>query len=225
MAASSQAPSSPVIRWWAVAASSFKERDLLMQWLTEPSTSHPEMVRITTAASEELRHIPGVRNFGAHIGQVRIADEVVGVWFGENTVSVFEREEGETFGPELLLRGVPWRGNPMLMTKTTLPSLYLRFGKGPGRNGGRFAAGQEGDKRRRPSRRAVVCTSGSMIMQNGRRAVAGGPRSTVVARQQLPPWPANLAGTGAGRELGRPPGPLRRVRTPWARGRCRPKAV
>jgi hypothetical protein len=60
----------------------------LVRWLTEPSTSHPEMVRITTAASKELRDIPGVRNFGAHIGQVRIADEVVGVWFGENTVSV-----------------------------------------------------------------------------------------------------------------------------------------
>jgi CzcA family heavy metal efflux pump len=67
---------------------SFKERDFLMHWLTTPSTSHPEMVRITTAASKELRGIPGVRNFGAHIGQAMAADEVVGMYFGENWISV-----------------------------------------------------------------------------------------------------------------------------------------
>jgi CzcA family heavy metal efflux pump len=66
----------------------FKERDFLMHWLTKPGTSHPEMVRITTAASRELRQVPGVRNFGAHIGQAVFADEVVGVDFGENWVSV-----------------------------------------------------------------------------------------------------------------------------------------
>jgi Cu/Ag efflux pump CusA len=67
---------------------SFKERDFLMHWVTDPSTSHPEMVRITTRASKELRSIPGVRNFGAHIGQAFAADEVVGVNFGENWISV-----------------------------------------------------------------------------------------------------------------------------------------
>ena len=67
---------------------SFKERDFLMHWLTKPGTSHPEMVRITTQASRELRQVPGVRNFGAHIGQASFADEVVGVDFGENWVSV-----------------------------------------------------------------------------------------------------------------------------------------
>jgi CzcA family heavy metal efflux pump len=67
---------------------SFKEQDFLMHWLTKPGTSHPEMVRITTRASEELRSIPGVRNFGAHIGQALLADEVVGVDFGENWISV-----------------------------------------------------------------------------------------------------------------------------------------
>jgi CzcA family heavy metal efflux pump len=66
----------------------FKERDFLMHWLTKPGTSHPEMVRITTRASEELRDIPGVRNFGAHIGQALNADEVVGIDFGENWISV-----------------------------------------------------------------------------------------------------------------------------------------
>jgi len=66
----------------------FKERDFLMHWVTAPGTSHPEEVRITTAASKELRAIPGVRNFGAHIGQALLADEVYGVHFGENWISV-----------------------------------------------------------------------------------------------------------------------------------------
>lgn len=67
---------------------SFKERDFLMHWVTEPSTSRPEETRITVQASKELRAIPGVRNFGAHIGQALLADEVVGVNFGENWISV-----------------------------------------------------------------------------------------------------------------------------------------
>lgn len=67
---------------------SFKERDFLMHWLTPPGSSHAEEVRITTQSSRELRSIPGVRNFGAHIGQAFLADEVVGIYFGENWISV-----------------------------------------------------------------------------------------------------------------------------------------
>ncbi len=67
---------------------SFKERDFLMHWLTKPGTSHPEMYRITVEASKELRSIPGVRNFGAHIGRALVADEPVGMNFTENWVSV-----------------------------------------------------------------------------------------------------------------------------------------
>jgi CzcA family heavy metal efflux pump len=67
---------------------SFKERDFLMHWLTKPGTSWPEMNRITIQGSKELRSIPGVRNFGAHIGQALIMDEVVGMYFGENWISV-----------------------------------------------------------------------------------------------------------------------------------------
>jgi CzcA family heavy metal efflux pump len=66
----------------------FKERDFLMHWLTKPGTSWPEMNRITIQGSKELRQIPGVRNFGAHIGQALIMDEVVGMYFGENWISV-----------------------------------------------------------------------------------------------------------------------------------------
>ncbi|MDQ3166610.1 MAG: efflux RND transporter permease subunit [Actinomycetota bacterium] len=67
---------------------SFKETDFLMHWVTDPSTSQPEETRVTTLASKELRAIPGVRNFGAHIGQALLADEVVGVNFGENWISI-----------------------------------------------------------------------------------------------------------------------------------------
>jgi Cu/Ag efflux pump CusA len=66
----------------------FKERDFLMHWVSKPGTSHDEEVRIVTRASRELRQIPGVRNFGSHIGQAFLADEIAGVNFGENWISV-----------------------------------------------------------------------------------------------------------------------------------------
>jgi CzcA family heavy metal efflux pump len=67
---------------------SFKERDFLMHWVTKPGTSWPEMNRITIQGSKELRSIEGVQNFGAHIGQAFYMDEVVGINFGENWISV-----------------------------------------------------------------------------------------------------------------------------------------
>ena len=66
----------------------FKERDFLMHWITKPGTSLQEEVRITTLSAEGLGAIPGVRNFGAHIGQASNADEVVGPEFGENWISI-----------------------------------------------------------------------------------------------------------------------------------------
>jgi len=66
----------------------FKERDFLMHWVTEPSTSAEEEVRISTRACIELRTIPGVQNCGSHIGQAFLADEVYGIYFGENWISV-----------------------------------------------------------------------------------------------------------------------------------------
>ncbi len=66
----------------------FKERDFLMHWLTKPGTSLDEEVRISEAAYDDLIKIPGVRNFGSHIGQAMQADEVYGVDFGENWISV-----------------------------------------------------------------------------------------------------------------------------------------
>ena len=68
----------------------FKERDFLMHWLTQPGTSVTEETRVSVLACQDLRQIPGVRNCGSHIGQALLADEVYGVDFGENWISVSE---------------------------------------------------------------------------------------------------------------------------------------
>jgi Cu/Ag efflux pump CusA len=46
------------------------------------------MERTTTEVRQALREIPGVRNFGAHIGQAFLGEEVAGVNLGENWVSI-----------------------------------------------------------------------------------------------------------------------------------------
>lgn len=66
----------------------FKERDFLMHWVTQPGTSAAEEVRISQRACQELLAIEGVRNCGSHIGQAYNGDEVYGVNFGENWISV-----------------------------------------------------------------------------------------------------------------------------------------
>jgi CzcA family heavy metal efflux pump len=66
----------------------FKERDFLMHWITKPGTSVAEESRMAVRASRELRAIPGVRNFGSHIGQALLGDEPNGVNFGENWISI-----------------------------------------------------------------------------------------------------------------------------------------
>ena len=66
----------------------FKERDVLMHWVTTPGTSLPEMVRVTTRVANEILQIPGVKHTGAHIGQALIMEEVAGSNFGENWISV-----------------------------------------------------------------------------------------------------------------------------------------
>jgi CzcA family heavy metal efflux pump len=66
----------------------FKERDFLMHWLTQPGTSVTEETRVSISACKDLKEIEGVRNCGSHIGQAFLADEVYGVDFGENWISV-----------------------------------------------------------------------------------------------------------------------------------------
>jgi Cu/Ag efflux pump CusA len=66
----------------------FQETDFLMHWVEKPGASLESMVRITEGASRELRAIPGVQNFGSHIGRAEVADEVVGPNFTELWISV-----------------------------------------------------------------------------------------------------------------------------------------
>src|SRR5262245_43702375 len=66
----------------------FQETDFLMHWVEKPSASLDSMVRITKQAAGELRAIPGVRNFGSHIGRAEVADEVYGPNFTELWISV-----------------------------------------------------------------------------------------------------------------------------------------
>src|SRR5207237_8616082 len=66
----------------------FKEDEFLSHWLTKPGTSLTEQRRITEAVSREIRAIPGVRDFGSHIGQAFSADEPNGVDFAAYWVSI-----------------------------------------------------------------------------------------------------------------------------------------
>ena len=66
----------------------FQEYDFLMHWVGKPGTSLEAMRRITMRASQELRSLDGVRNFGAHIGRAEVADEVVGPEFTELWISL-----------------------------------------------------------------------------------------------------------------------------------------
>ena len=69
----------------------FQEYDFLMHWVEKPGTSLDAMRRITVRASEDLLAVPGVRNFGSHIGRAEVADEVVGPNFTELWISVDEK--------------------------------------------------------------------------------------------------------------------------------------
>jgi len=66
----------------------FKETDFLMHWVGKPGTSLDAMTRSVMTVSKELRSIPGVRNFGSHIGRAEVADEVVGPNFTELWISI-----------------------------------------------------------------------------------------------------------------------------------------
>jgi CzcA family heavy metal efflux pump len=66
----------------------FRETDFLMHFVEKPGVGIDAMDRITIRASKELRAIPGVRNFGAHIGRAEAADEVVGPNFTELWISL-----------------------------------------------------------------------------------------------------------------------------------------
>ena len=69
----------------------FQETDFLMHFVEKPGTTIAAMDRITILASRELRAIPGVRNFGSHIGRAEVGDEVYGPNFTELWISIDDR--------------------------------------------------------------------------------------------------------------------------------------
>lgn len=67
---------------------SFKERHLRVDWAGAPGTSHPEMVRIMTLASRELRAVPGVRGAFLHVGRAVTGDQIVDVNAGQLWITI-----------------------------------------------------------------------------------------------------------------------------------------
>lgn len=65
-----------------------RDRDLLVTWEAATGTSLPEMDRVTSRLTEELRSVDGVRNVSAHVGRAITSDQVVDVHSGEIWVSV-----------------------------------------------------------------------------------------------------------------------------------------
>jgi CzcA family heavy metal efflux pump len=87
----------------------FKERELLIRWQGPPGTSLPEMNRITTLASRELRSIDGVENVGADVGRAVTSDQAVSANSAEMLVSIDpDADYDETVGSiEDVVNGYP----------------------------------------------------------------------------------------------------------------------
>lgn len=66
----------------------FKESAFLIHWVSPPGTSLDESTRTVTQASNELLSIPGVSTSGSHIGRAEQGEEISGVNFAENWVSI-----------------------------------------------------------------------------------------------------------------------------------------
>src|SRR5205823_1349278 len=66
----------------------FKERQFLMHWVTQPGTSIKEQKRIVTRTSRAVLAVPGVPHFGSHIGQATLGEEIAGPNFSESWISL-----------------------------------------------------------------------------------------------------------------------------------------
>jgi len=67
---------------------SFREPYLTIELKGAPGTSHPEMSRIISRISSELRGIPGVIEVGGHVGRAVFGDQTVGINSAELWVSI-----------------------------------------------------------------------------------------------------------------------------------------
>ncbi len=71
----------------------FQETDFLMHFVEKPGVGIDAMRRATAEACRELMAVPGVRNFGSHIGRAEVADEVVGPNFTELWISIDDKAD------------------------------------------------------------------------------------------------------------------------------------
>jgi Cu/Ag efflux pump CusA len=83
-----------------------------MHLVEKPGTSVEAMQRVAVEANKALRAIPGVRNFGSHIGRAEVADEPVGsnfteLWIGNGLRRGRDQLEGRDAGARAADRGPP----------------------------------------------------------------------------------------------------------------------
>jgi Cu/Ag efflux pump CusA len=67
---------------------SFEDPAVVVRWSAAVGTSEPEMARLTTRVTNDVRHIPGVAHVGAHVGRAVLGDQVVDVNSAELWVSI-----------------------------------------------------------------------------------------------------------------------------------------
>jgi CzcA family heavy metal efflux pump len=67
----------------------FKENDLITYWATKPGTSLPETMRIANRGCRDFENeVPAVKSCATHAGQALFGDEIHGVNFAEQWVSL-----------------------------------------------------------------------------------------------------------------------------------------
>ncbi len=76
----------------------FKDTNLMVRWQAPYGTSLPEMTRIISRATAELRAVPGVRTVGSQIGQAVGGDRPVGSDSAEMFISVKPNHYSKTVG-------------------------------------------------------------------------------------------------------------------------------
>ena len=67
---------------------SFQDPAVVVRWSAAAGTSEPEMARLTTRVTNDIRNIPGVATVGAHVGRAVLGDQVVDVNSAELWVSI-----------------------------------------------------------------------------------------------------------------------------------------
>ena len=185
-----------------------------MHWLTEPATGASEEKRISVRACRDLREIPGVRNCGSHIGQALLSDEIYGVYFGENWISV---ERGRRLRQDARRRPPDGRGLPgPLPRRADLPAGADQGGadgdervdrrahlrprpRRPAREGGRVAKRDRGGRRRdrRPPglRRGPAAHRGGARPRRGAAATASSRATSAGSPRRC--WPARRSATSS----------------------------